>query len=214
MKVRTISACLLVMSSLPASAFADDSGWYLDADLGRASYSGLQDLGGPFGQYYHTVDTPFTGSYTSHHSAYGFTVGYQANRYFGMEAGYLDLGEVEIKGVVTFPPILPLERLVDDTVKVHGFLVDATARYPIAYDWSLYARAGEFLSHVAYEQGPSNSGPTANSTKFTYGAGVVWKATEHIGFRLGWDRFSNLGDMNSTGEFGLNLLSLGVVYSL
>ena len=214
MKLQKNTAYLIlsVLCLFPLSAFAD-SGWYLGADLGTASYTGLQDIGGPFGHYYHTVDTPFTGSNTDHDTAYRFTAGYQLDRYFGVEAGYLDLGQVEIKGVVTFPPILPLERVVDDKVKTRGYIVDAIGRYPILDDWSLYARAGDLLSHVTYEQGPANSSTSANGSKFTYGVGIAWKSSTHLAVRLGWDRFSNLGDTNSTGEFTVNLVSLGLVYS-
>jgi len=208
-----VCSCLLVISSLAPSAFADDGSWYLGADLGRASYSGLQDIGGPFFHYYHTVDTPFIGSNTDHDTAYRLTGGYQIDQYFAVEAGYLDLGQAEIKGTVHVAPELSLERPVDDKLKTHGFVADAVGRWPIADGWSVYGRAGEFLSRVTFDQGNPSSSTTASGGKFTYGVGVVWTPSGPIGLKLGWDRFANLGDTGSTGQFSVNLLSVGVVYS-
>lgn len=214
MKARSvlIRVFFLILSSLAASAFADGAE-YVGVDLGSASYSGLRDITGPFGRYYHTVDTPFVGSSTDHDTAFRLTGGYQFDPYFGLETGYQDLGQVEIKGSVTYPALIPSPTPVDNKVHAHGFIAEAVGRWPIADDWALYGRAGGFFDVVDYEQGIPASSTSDRSIKFTYGVGVTWTVSEPIGVKLGWDRFGNLGAPYTTGQFSVDVLALGLVYT-
>jgi OOP family OmpA-OmpF porin len=48
--------------------------------------------------------------------------------------------------------------------------------------------------------------------KTTYGIGAGFDFTKRLGVRLDWDRYSKLGDSNTTGESDVDMISLGVVF--
>lgn len=213
MNIKMIYACLslLALSAMAPSAFADDD-WYIGADLGRATYSGLEGNAGPFGFYFRTGSAPFIGSVTDHGTAIRLEAGYLVGPHFGVEVGYQDLGQASMKGSVTYPAVFPTATPVDNKVMTHGFLAEAVARWPFTEEWAIYAHAGPYLNVVDYEQGTPGSSTTDSAIKLTYGLGVSWTPSG-LGVRVGWDRFPNLGKAYNPGEFSTSLVSVGLVYS-
>lgn len=232
---------------LPATAFATQPGWYVAIDGGQAQYSGIA------GDALEWVSMPprpapgwmVDGAYASvnqhdpGHIAYRLTAGYQFNSYFGVEAGYVELGNVHATGngdyswrcynptpgdmcvmIVGGGPYTSTARL-----RAHGWVVAATGSWPITPRWSLFTRLGVFDAHTAFDAtstpSTSDSQVVPAMTRFssidwkpTYGLGVSYSPIDHWALRLGWDHYASLGDRSITGKFGVSLISVGVVYTL
>lgn len=206
-------AFFLALLSLPRIAAADD-GWYEDLELGRSNFS----------------DNPFalfglTAGYTTdlRDTAWRFAGGYQFDDYFGLEAGYEDLGQAHMSFKAT-----PGIGFFHETVKAHGYPVEAVGTWPLTASWSLYGRAGAFFNHTeddeiqAVPAGQSvtlrsDDAASLRSTGYTYGVGVAWACSQRFKFRFGFDRYDQLvyngAFGNQGGHYSVNVLALGVVYS-
>lgn len=195
-----LTACsLLAAYSLPAVA---DSGPYLAADFGRAHFSGgIFDSG--------FIPPSSTTSVNDTVSANRFILGFQITPYWGVEAGYVDLGTATL----SYPGTPSLGTYF---IKADGAFVAGTGTWPISQQWSLYARAGVISSQVDYNHECNNGGcalfSSAQTTgsSATYGLGAKWNFLADWSLRLGWDRYRNLGN----ASYDANLLSLGVEFRL
>src|ERR1700736_2395430 len=88
---RTLGLVALAAIASPC-AVADDSGWYVGANVGQARAK-IDDPGIARGL--------LAGGFTTtsiqdddHHFGFNLFGGYQFNRYFALEGGYFDLGRV------------------------------------------------------------------------------------------------------------------------
>lgn len=170
--------------------------------------------------------------------AYRLTVGYQFSPYLGVEVGYADTGNIQAAGSGNYawscnPP--PGDECVlvvgggpyTSTAKLstRGWVLAGTASWPISPRWSLFARVGAFDAHTVFDASstPSTADPqvvpasthySSTNWKPTYGVGVSFSPADHWALRLGWGRYANVGDRTTTGKFSVNLVSLGIAYTL
>lgn len=246
---RLIALVLIGAMGFPLAAFATQPGWYVALDAGQARYSGIGENASqwlslpPANSPPQTSDVayaPTASRAESHDTAYRATIGYQFDPYFGLEAGFVDLGEIraDSTGSYSYGTIcpggssgvcLPLATSGPDAssadLRARGWVVAVTGSWPITSQWSLFARLGAFDAHSRLDIANTPSGPTdpfvPNSVRVsdtrwdpTYGIGVDYSPIDHWALRLGWDRYASLGDRNTTGKYSVNLVSLGVVYTL
>lgn len=154
MKSRMLAAALLGAAAFGAQAA--DTGFYAGAGVGQAQVDESA---------YDDEDTAFT--------VFG---GYQFNRWFGIEAGYTDLGALETRGTG--------RDLEASTVHVTAVgSVSFTDRF------SGYAKAG-FQRWDLDSALPGVTGTTEDSgTDPTYGLGVQYRLTDAIALRGEYNRF-------------------------
>lgn len=163
---------------LSATAFAQDTGFTLGANLGGAHWKG-NDAGGL------AVDSSDTGG-----KIFG---GYRFSPYFGVEAGYADLGKFSGPS---------------GNLKANGYFVDAVGTWPLAgTGLSLLGRVGAFdgklrsdtLGVVDHER----------STNLKVGAGLQYDLNPRLALRTEWERyrFDAIGIKDDT-----DLYSVGVNY--
>jgi OmpA-OmpF porin, OOP family len=189
-----ILTLLVAAIALPTTASADDN-WFGSVDLALH-------------QYHNQTDPQFFGGMSSHGVAYRLTAGYNFNNYFSVDAGYVSLGQFEIQGLALLDQPIPEQRIIDDTLKPYGLVVDLTGTYPMSDRWSAFVRGGQFVSRVG-----NSAGPNMNGGRFTYGAGLNWVYSDPVTLRLTWDRYSDLPDGTPGGTFNVSILALGLVYS-
>jgi len=231
-----------VLCVVAPSAVAAPHGWYVAIDGGQSHYTGIV---GASRQWLSITPLPPQGMVVvssqaslqrsgSNDTGYRLIVGYQFNRYFGVEGGFSNFGQVQGDGsgsVVMAPVagILPLEVIATyaDSVKlrVRGWELAGTLSWPLSQRWSLFGRAGIFDSHTELEVASTPAPPisgglisksiSVSNSKWvpTYGVGVNFSPADHWALRLGWNRYAHLGDRDTTGRFNVNLLSLGVAYA-
>lgn len=149
--VHTVAALLL--GALAGDAHAGD-GFYVGGGAGQA-YVDEAD--------YDDEDTSL--------SLFG---GYQFNRYFAIEGGYIDLGEIE--------PGSGGASLEADTLHV-----SAIGMYPVNDRLSLYGKAG--LHSWDADTGLAVLDGEDSSTDLTYGAGAQYRFTDRFSLRAELVRF-------------------------
>jgi|SRR5487761_588657 len=210
------------MVFLPVTALADNSGWYVAADVGQSHFTGNEYPKNTF-----VTRAPFTDTDTG----YRLAAGYQFNSYWGLEASYLDFGQITGKEDYVNPGgcmqvcFAPSSYYINEGFKTYGWSFEFTGTYPFNEHWSVFARAGAIDarsdSNVSdtpippYESGEQTFYTSYSSTNLssTYGFGINWAFADRWGVRLSLDRYSNLlDDHNFSGTYSVNLATLGVFY--
>ena len=137
--------------------------------------------------------------------------GYQFNKNFGAEVGYVDLGKATANGVIT-------GVAVSADAKVKGFEVLGVGTLPIANNFSAYGKLGFFRWDLDVSATGAISGFSATvsasetGTDFTFGLGLKYDFAKNIGARLEWQRYNDIGKESTTGKSDADLLSLGIVF--
>ena len=213
-----LSSFVLALALTPATALAGD--WYVEADVGQAKYVDLdsqftQRL--PFGNL-----VSVTARNSSNGTAYRLSGGYQFNEYWGLELGYVDLGEGDVSQSDTIhvpgPTDLGLVEPRSDVLsfKVQAWSLSGTASYPLTDDLSFFARLGaiqyqatEDLNFMLFNS-TSSVEDTASGSQITLGIGVDYSLTSTWALRLGLDEYRHIGN-TATGQGDIRLLSLGIL---
>ncbi len=137
--------------------------------------------------------------------------GYQFNKNFGAEIGYVDLGKATANGVIT-------GVAVSANAKAKGWELLGVGTFPIADKFSAYGKLGFFrwdvdVSATAVVPGFSATASASDKgTDFTFGVGLKYDFTKNVGARLEWQRYNGLGDSATTGTSDVDLFSLGIVF--
>jgi len=117
--------------------------------------------------------------------------GYQFNRHLAAEIGYHALGEASAPGST-------LERKAWEAVGV--------ASWPFNDRFSVFGKLG------AYNGKLEARGNDESKTDATYGVGLRYDFTPHIGVRGEWQRYGKLGGDRGIPETDVDVLSVGLVY--
>jgi len=191
-------ALLLVTTGymVPSRAIAAE-GWYVGASAGQSGidYS-ASDLSSDLARLGWTIDSPMIDESGTAWKIYG---GFMFNEWFGLEAGYADLGKVMTRFGATIAPT-EIDALLSDTLSVHpyqgaGWLAGAIVRWPFAGDrFALLARAGLFAwesdTDVRVVTGGTGSVSGNDSgTDAMYGVGIEWQVSETWYLSAGWERY-------------------------
>ena len=127
--------------------------------------------------------------------------GYMFNRHFGVEAAYVNLGEVSYSGTFSGFPV------TGGKVEVTGFNIAALGSYPISEQFSVFGKLGLFMWDA--EASDTTAGipfsSTADGTDVSFGVGVSYNFTRNFGLRAEWELFQ-------TDEADATLLSVGAVF--
>lgn len=196
---------LAVIASPVASA--QDSGWYLGANLGK-SKAKIDDaritsslLGGGFTSV----------SISDRDSSTGYKIfgGYSFNKYFALEGGYFDLGKFGFTATT-----LPAGTL-NGEAKFKGFNLDGVLSLPFTEKFSAFGRIG--VNNAEAKDAFSGTGlvnvldpdPSKRTTNIKYGAGLQYDFTKAFGMRVEMERFRVNDAVGNKGD--IDLLSLGVL---
>jgi opacity protein-like surface antigen len=115
-------------------------------------------------------------------------LGFDANQYFGVELGYVGLGE---GGDVAH-------------VKESGWFADALGKYPFR-NWSALANVGVWRAHSSGSFGDDSS------FELKYGVGASYKFTPQVSLRAQLERYT-ANNGGTPGDFDVDLWSVGAVY--
>jgi hypothetical protein len=176
-KTLTLSSAIVALGLSPACA-DDDTGGYIGISANRLSVDNVE-----------TTDTDFEDSDT----AFGAKVGYMFTDMFGIEGGYLDLGDYETRGQ---------EEGRNLSLDAEGWYLAGVLNFSLAENFDLYGKLGAFSVD-------SNSDFTdfeESSTEVFGGVGAEY----------------DLGAVNLFGEFNVidtdiadinwDVISLGIKY--
>lgn len=178
-------SCLMALSMGAATgATAADTGWYGGLGLGRSF-----------------ADPPGIGTATDDRdNAWKAFGGYQFNRYFGVEGGYVDLGSSASFGG-------PGNSARFDSQAWHA---TAVGSLPINPQFALTGKLGfaRTETDASGVRGGIPIGGTDNHTGPTYGLGLRYDFTQHVGIRGDWDRYrvggGGFGDTSDTDVYSVS----------
>ncbi|WP_293234481.1 outer membrane beta-barrel protein [Paludibacterium sp.] len=197
-------ALIVIVSALAAPAMAE--GFYVLGSVGQSHVdwdtSYLDNSLAQYGVHASKNDTD---------TAYKLQLGYQLNRYFAIEGGYVDLGKASysIAGTGSQGSL---------EYKASGVNAVAVGILPLNDQFSVFGKVGGIVARVEGSGATSGSGvriwsnnPSSTDLKGTWGVGVNWDVTRNVAVRAEFEQFHQLGSSN-TGEADVNLASMGVAY--
>ncbi|MBV1961027.1 MAG: outer membrane beta-barrel protein [Immundisolibacteraceae bacterium] len=176
---------------MAAPVMADDS-YYLAVGGGTTEADDTcGDLGG----------AGFTGSCDDRDRGWKVVGGYQIDENFGVEVFYADLGKADAVGTIG-----AVAATAD--VDIDGFGVSFTGTLPLTEQLSLLGRVGMFRwdANGSGSLGAVSVSADDDGTDLAYGLGVQYSVTEHLGFRVEWERFEEVADDD------MQLISASVVW--
>lgn len=197
--VAGLAAGIAAISGIAAAQMqTQDAGFYLGAAVGQAKAKDVcTELTG----------VGFVGGCDDKDTAWKISAGYQFNKNFGVELGYVDLGEFTAAGTILGVPVTA-------KAEATGFEVLAVGTIPLAQQFSAYAKAGAFRWDVDTSATAAGVpvGVGDKGTDFTFGIGLKYDFTRNASARLEFQRYNNVGEDATTGQSDVNLWTLGVMY--
>lgn len=196
-KSAALFAVLAASLTTPFAANAQDSGFYAGGAFGQTKAKDTCE----------GVPIPCDDKDTS----WKIFGGYQINKNFGAELGYVDLGKATAAGTIS-------GVTVNASIKAKAWELVGVGTIPFADNFSAYGKLGFFRWDVdasvsATVPGFSVAGSIGDrGTDFTYGLGLKYDFTKNLAARLEWQRYNNIGNHATTGKSDVDLFSLGVVF--
>lgn len=160
----------LIIGALPTVAAADGH-WYFGGAIGTAN-----------------IDETISGfGFNADSTSYRFYGGRQFNDYFGLEAGYLDLGNFN-EQVLVGGSVVPISADAD------GFTFAAVGSVAAGEKFRLHATIGSFFWDGANEIAGVNS--NVSDANIFFGVGLSYALTENMSLRGDAVRYE-LDDVNA-----------------
>lgn len=196
MKTKIAVAVLMAMAS--GAAWSAETGVYFGASIGWSEVtSNTKYKESDSDGYVYSEKSDFSGS----DFAYNIFLGYDFNKYVGVEVGYLDLGQpsdtykYEDEGGT-------YKDKVD--VSLHGMDLAVIARYPFADNFDVHGKLGVVwwtprITDKYTEEGFDYWEKTSieqDATDLMYGVGIGYTFDEHLVLSADWQNFelSGFGD--------------------
>ena len=207
-----IAGLLFGFSSTPAIAqSADGTGIFFGGSVG---YVNLDENSGPADDQ--ITAAGFTGMVDVDDTDMGWKAfaGYNFSRYFGLEFGYVDLGDAKTEVNLTAPGAAVSSA--QSRTEISGYTVTAIVRYPFTDKFEMFGKFGGLFSDVDHTTTGTGSAltlvvPTADEgdENITAGLGMKYMVSDHIGVRAEWDRYMDV----SFGDNNVDMWSMGLEFS-
>jgi len=165
MRKTTLLSTLAIGATLAfatLSANAQDKGFYAGAGVGQSF-----------------VDE---GRYDDHDTAFSAFGGYQFNKYFALEGGYVDFGEIEAD-------------VAGPSFEGDSTYISAVGTLPLNDRFAVYAKAGIHRWNLDTSLPALTGTADDNNTDPTYGVGAQYRFNDRFSMRTGYDRFE-VGDLD------------------
>jgi OmpA-OmpF porin, OOP family len=152
-------------------------------------------------------------------SAWKVFAGFRVQRHLAIEVAYGNLGEVKEEATITTlngAPIVPGTARQTFEVK-DAFSVSALGILPLE-QFHLFGRLGFYsvklsaTATISGAGGTASAGESDRSTGLLFGAGAGYDFNRHFAARIEWERYSKVGEEDTTGEGDVDVISIGVLY--
>jgi OOP family OmpA-OmpF porin len=196
-----VAAGLMAGASLmSAPVLAQDAGFYIGGGLGQSKWD---------------IDSSgLSGTTDDKDTAWKIFGGYQVNKYFGVEGGYVDLGNASFTGTLASPiPPFPAGTPVSLNLDSKAWFVSVVGTLPISNQFSLLGKIGVSRSDTDATAAVAGLAGSANekTTEATYGLGVRFDINKNFGVRAEWDRFRVGGD-DVGGKGDIDLFTINAIF--
>lgn len=190
-------------------AVADDSGWYMGANvgmtMGNIDDDSIKDQLMATGVTSVSIDDDDT---TTGYKLFG---GYRYNKNFALEGGYFNLGELGYTATT-----VPAGTLTGEA-SISGLNLDLVGIYPFTKKVSAFGRLGvhyakveDTFSNSGIVPVPADSDPSESALNYKIGVGLQYDFTDALGMRAEVERYRINDAVDNLGD--IDLISLGVVY--
>lgn len=178
-RVKIIPVAAVLGLAIASSSFADDdAGFYLGASANwlSADQKDVNDV-----------------SFEDSDVALGLKAGFMFTDLFGIEGGYLDLGDYNTKAN---------NRGVSLNLDAEGFYLVGVLNFSVAEHWDLYGKLGAF----AFDSDTNLTGFDKSSTELYGGLGVEYDFGT-------WNIFGEFSKLDTdTNDLSIDIISLGIKY--
>jgi len=202
-----------------SSAFATESGFYVGLNLGQSTFDVEDTVRDSFGT---------TAGLDDSDTAWSLAFGYRFVPYFGVEAAYLDMGEMtfEDSGRENAGGGAFYEYSYSTSISLNGPAVSLVAAVPMqAFEFNaklgvLFAKTElkESLSETLSVPGfpvdrySDSFSDSSSTTETLYGLGAGYTFGDHFHVRLDWTMIPDAGDEDELGEDDVSSLTVGFQY--
>ncbi len=216
MKKHLLITSVAVTLFTAPTAFAANVGGYIGASIGGSK---VKDA--PSGSEYDAqllAEAPSitaTSSVDDTDNGWKIYGGYKFNQNMAVEGSYADFGEMTIDSNVTSP----FQGTLDTTWEAQTLAVAGVGILPLAYSMELFGKIGVHYWDVDYQRtasaggGVGSASESENGTDLLFGVGAGYTLNNNFALRAEWERYGNIGDDNTTGEFDVDMWSVGVMYT-
>ena len=189
-------------------AASPDTGWYGNINVGRSNLDN-NNVDSVFGNQGVTSSS----SVDKNDTTYSIGAGYQFNRNFALEGGYIDLGKFNVQSAIS----APAADSAHGQYKVDGWNLVGVGIIPLQNGFSVYGKAGLIFANTKLNAASDTgtvpvSGGSKSSTSGTYGIGAGYDFGNNLIGKLEWNRYPGLGNSDSSGKVDLNAYTAGVSY--
>jgi OOP family OmpA-OmpF porin/outer membrane immunogenic protein len=160
---------LSVPTAFAQSVKTDNSGWFVNGNVGRTS-----------------IDK---GPYDGHDTGYGVNAGYRwalnPSVALGAEVGYNDLGNIHAKNIFNSQPVIE-----DGKSQLHGWTAGVNGHFNMTPNWYVSARTGVYgwKGHgLSNDENPIRKG--LDDTSWYAGAGVGYDFSQNVSLGLNYDYY-------------------------
>lgn len=208
---KTTLAAIMLGLAVATPALAGD--FYVAASAGRSSID-LND------ENLDLVAEGFNVSSSSDHSDTGYKLqaGYQFNRYFAVEGGYVHFGKAKYSAALAKGAD---QGTLDEVVKVSGFNLVAVGILPLGEDFSLFGKIGAIRVRAEHsfdvDIGADTALESETHTKGRpfFGVGAAYNFTKQLSLRAEYERVNNVvieSGVSPLGSPDVSLFSVGLSY--
>lgn len=194
---KTFAAAALLLAASSASA----QSWYLGGGAGQSSV----DIDSrSFETALASVGLTSSVSTRDRDTAFKVFGGYDFNRFFALEGGYARLGRAKVSAVVT----APVTGTAQVTFEGRAYYLDAIGSLPIIGGLSAFAKAGPALTTTKV----TIAGLKIEEEEFNLkvGIGAKYVFSNGADLRLEWERYSSVGDPDTTSESDIDVIGLTI----
>lgn len=125
--------------------------------------------------------------------------GYEFNPNVAVEASYVDFGEFTGK----------IGTTVTDRWEANALDLAVVGKIPLG-NFSLHGKLGLALWNV--DDTFVGISASESGTGISYGLGFQYNFTKQFGLRMDWEKYTDVGDANATGQSDLSTMTASVVF--
>lgn len=138
---------------------------------------------------------------------YSLNLGYQFNRNFAVEGGYVDLGKYKFNSDVA-------GGSASGDYRSKGWTASAIGILPLDKAFSAYGKVGAVFADTSFNANSSAAGiddSSKSSTRPLYGLGLSYDFSKNVVGKAEWTRYDGLGN-SDTGKADIDTYTVGVAY--
>lgn len=229
MRYAAVAAALV---AAPASADADERGFYVAADVAGMDVHAGRDygmlFGSPQGTIPRVVERVLPESATAHGTdvVWSGQIGYRINRFLSIELGYLDFGSLVVSETYDPPPFTQLAGIFESDVffEAAGPSLSWLGRVPVGKRWEAFVRVGVLRADQKVTRSLRAVLPGESATEHAsddvpiFGIGAAYGLSSDWTVRIEYQEVDDLhgsdkiDGISSVGPIRIQRYGLGVTY--